>query len=402
MNRNRIWSLLAVMLVFVLSFTGCKGTDEFEVAQNYYVSSLKLASYEPSNIKKELSDYGMAALDSKIKYKVALYKVTYKTYFEGDTIVASGTICIPENAGKKDKFPILSYQHSTVLVKNDAPSVGYENFDNKFLNYVASMGYIVAIPDYIGFGSTSNEFHPFLNKQYTNSAIIDFIRAAKEFVGIEKISETNGKIFMAGYSQGASATLGALSAIENNALNDDIKITGAACGGGAYDLVSMEATVLAQSRYEQPYFMAYVLESFKTYDNLTLDYADVFNERYASKIPGIIDGIKTTTEINAELSEVVEELFTENYRLNNATDSIYTQLNTLLSENSIEAWKNTASIRLFHGMQDVWIKGDQSIQMEKAFTAAGSTDIEYTPLVGTHMIAAPLMFIEMLDWFPTL
>lgn len=402
MKRNQIGSLLAVLIVFVFSFTSCEDEEEPVLAQKYYVNKVQLASYSTSIIKQDFTTYGVTAMNESVKYDVALYKVTYKTVLDGDTIVASGTVSVPVGIGKKDKFPIISYQHATMVAQREAPSVGYEDLMNKVVNYVASMGYIVATSDYIGFGATSAMSHPFFQKEILNHVVVDFIRAAREFVSIEGVSKANGKIFMLGYSQGASVTLDALSAIENELINADIKVNAAACGGGAYDLLLMQNTMLAQARYEQPYYMAYMLESCKEYGNLDIDYSEIYNERYAKKIPGIVDGIKSGSEINAELSEVVEELFTENYRFNHATDSVFEDLNALLAENSTQAWKNTASIRLYHGMQDVWIKGDQSIQMEKAFKAAGSTNIKYEPLVGDHSLAAPFMVIEALKWFATL
>src|SRR5690606_4091336 len=114
-------------------------------------------------------------------YDIQIYKVVYKTLFEGDSVLASGVIAIPVPLTKKETFPLLSYQHGTIVKKNEAPSV---NTNAEFMTYVASAGMVVAIPDYIGFGASSSAFHPFMHKEYTVNAVLDMIRAAKELIKV--------------------------------------------------------------------------------------------------------------------------------------------------------------------------------------------------------------------------
>jgi hypothetical protein len=67
-------------------------------------------------------------------------------------------------------FPILSYQHGTIFRKNEAPSV---NTNNEFMLYLASTGMVVVIADYVGYGSSSTHFHPYMHKEYTVNAVLD-------------------------------------------------------------------------------------------------------------------------------------------------------------------------------------------------------------------------------------
>jgi alpha/beta superfamily hydrolase len=407
--KTRRLSLIATIFFAVLLFASCDPDEpEVIVARKHYVKSELLVTYPIEGVKTALNTMMLSQLNTQVKYGVKLYKVTYKTYFEGDSIVASGTIAVPETSDSKASFPLLSFQHGTITTKADAPSIGFNtNVSNQLMNYVASMGFIVAMPDYIGFGATQSKFHPFMVKQATNSAVIDFIRASKEFIGIDKPVSTNGKLFLAGYSQGATATMGALHAIETQLANADIKVTAAAAGGGAYDLNAFRNTIVKSNRYDQPNFVAYVLESFKKYEGLSIDYSEVYNPIYAPKIPGIVDGIKTGVEINAELSLVVEVLYTENFRMNFDADSKFTTMKTIMEKNSVRGWKSAVPINLYHGEKDEWIRSTQTTALVTELQAQGASKVNYTTLKNDaipmdHTNAAPFMVINSILWFKTL
>jgi alpha/beta superfamily hydrolase len=403
--KTRRLSLFATVLFAVLMFASCDPDEpEVIVARKHYVKSELLTTYSGDAVKTSLNAMMLSQLSTQVKHGVKLYKVTYKTVFEGDSIVASGTIAVPETSDSKASFPLLSFQHGTITAKTDAPSIGYNsNVSNQLMNYVASMGFIVAMPDYIGFGSTQSKFHPFMVKQATTNAVIDFIRASKEFIGIDKPVSTNGKLFMAGYSQGATATMGALRSIETELANADIKITAAAAGGGAYDLNRFRNTVLNLEKYDQPHFMAYVLKAFKEYEGLDVNYSEIYTATYAGKIPGLIDGVKNGVQINDELSLVIEELYTENFKTNFETDSKFATLKTIMENNSVRAWSTTTPIKMFHGEKDIWIRSTQSTDLVKEFQTLKNTSVNFTALQGMdHTTAAPIMIINSILWFKTL
>lgn len=407
--KTRRFSLIATIFFAVLLFASCDPDEpEVIVARKHYVKSELLITYPIEGVKTALNTMMLSQLNTQVKYGVKLYKVTYKTYFEGDSIVASGTIAVPETSDSKASFPLLSFQHGTITTKADAPSIGYNtNVSNQLMNYVASMGFIVVMPDYIGFGATQSKFHPFMVKQATNSAVIDFIRASKEFIGIDKPVATNGKLFLAGYSQGATATMGALHAIETELANADIKVTAAAAGGGAYDLNQFRSKVLDVKKYDQPHFLAYVMEAYKKYEGLDIDYSEVYTSEFAPKIPGIVDGIKTGVEINSELSLVVEVLYTENFRLNFETDSKFATLKTIMENNSVRGWKSSIPINLYHGDKDEWIRSTQTTGFVTELQTQGSSKVNYTSIKNDvipmdHTNAAPVMIVSSILWFKTL
>ncbi len=71
---------------------------------------------------------------------------------------------------------------------------------------LASIGYIAVLPDYIGYGDSTNELHPYVHAATLASATVDMNRAARKFLaGINR--STNGQFFLTGYSEGGYATL---------------------------------------------------------------------------------------------------------------------------------------------------------------------------------------------------
>ncbi|NQU87518.1 MAG: hypothetical protein HQ541_17330, partial [Mariniphaga sp.] len=73
-------------------------------------------------------------------------------------------MCIPIGT---DAYPLLSFQNGTNTLHANAPSVNPDWELYRFLEAVSSTGFVLAIPDYIGFGSTEEKFHPYLDKEST-------------------------------------------------------------------------------------------------------------------------------------------------------------------------------------------------------------------------------------------
>src|SRR5690606_3789760 len=151
----------------------------------------------------------------------------------------------------------ISLQHGTTFRKEDAPSVS-EQFTG--LEYFAAVGYIAIMPDYIGFGASSDIFHPYYDKKHAASAVIDMIHSVKEFLNEKNILYTE-QLFLAGYSEGGYVTLAAAKEIEENP-NHGLTITAVAAGAGGYDLLNMLESITSHSYYSYPAYLAYVLMSY--------------------------------------------------------------------------------------------------------------------------------------------
>lgn len=395
------WVFILVSLFLIV---GCGEDNDDEIIPKYLVDSELFTPALPNtaeNIKSFLAPFGMTELTAKVKYDIQIHRITYKTLFEGDSILVSGVVASPMANDKKETFPVMSYQHGTLFRKADAPSV---NTANEFMCWLASTGLVVIIPDYIGFGASSFNFHPYMHKQYTINAVLDMIRASKEFIKIEKPCEINDKLFLLGYSQGGGATVAALSAIENLPANSDLKVTASAAGGGAYDMKGFREWIMNQQRYDKPSYLAYLLESYLKYTDLDIDYNLVFKDKYAQLIPGLIDGIKSDDAINSAFdSYAVSGLFHNDFQNNAtfATNPVYASMRKAFDDNKVTGWAIQSSLSLYYGTTDVWVPGDQTMVLFQQFQDKGvGAKVRMRPLVGmNHITAFPTTIQESLDWF---
>lgn len=402
MKKLQFLAIIAISLIIV---SACNNGNNDNVVQRFlidYQEVVPTISPDVDGIKEMLTKNGQGSIADKVQYNIKIYKITYKTYFLQDSITASGLVAVPIPESKKDEFSLLSYQHGTLIRKLDAPSV---NYNNEFITYIASTGMVVAIPDYIGFGASQQVYHPYMVNEYTTNAVLDMIRATKELIGLEKEFSLNGRMFMYGYSQGASATLGSLKAIENNALNNDLSVTAAVCGAGAYDLAEMRKWILKQNRYEQPVLVAYMLKSYAEYENVSDDFSLVFNNEVASTIPPQLDGSKDLNTINGTFGTFhVGELFNDNFESDSVFEDAtgdYTPLVQAFSNNKLNAWSISTSLSIHYGSEDLWIPGDQSLSLYKEFQNNGSgVKVKLERFDGlNHATAFPASLTKALNWF---
>ncbi|MBT8492937.1 MAG: lipase family protein [Deltaproteobacteria bacterium] len=148
-------------------------------------------------------------------YETHLHTVRYQTQDRGQTIEATGMVIVP-TVDDPEEFPVLLFLHGTTGLNDQcAPSRNLDDDESPnfqaaaLLSLIASYGYIVVAPDYIGqkaTGSASPELHPYLVGEPTAIASWDSVRAAKKFVAdLDETEATPGKIAVWGASQGGHA-----------------------------------------------------------------------------------------------------------------------------------------------------------------------------------------------------
>ncbi len=377
-----IYQLLLLLFVGLFVITGCnKGGEEEEIIPQYLVDFERHAPAIPLTaqningmiqaVSAEFPDIDISSLTAKVKYNVEVHKIVYKTLFEGDTIMASGIVATPVQQNKNDVFPVMSYQHGTIFRKAEAPSV---NISQELMTYMASTGMVVVIPDYIGFGASAAEFHPYMHNEYTVNAVLDMIRASKEFVKTEKPCNINNKLFLFGYSQGGSATVGALSAIENDNNNSDLTVTAAAAGAGAYDLAQLRRWIMLQQRYDKPSYIVYLIESFSRYAGVSNGFDNVFAPQFAENLSGMIDGATPEQTINESFGTFhVGSLFNFEFRDNDTFETApeFESLRNAFTENKISGWANETDLIIYSGTEDSWVPLEQSTRLHLEFQQQG-------------------------------
>ncbi len=262
---------------------------------------------------------------------VNVYRMVYKSSIEDIEYEASGLVCMPATKGA---YPVLCFLNGTNTLNSDAPSNNPTSFSYQMVESVASMGFIVVIPDYPGFGASSDIMHPYLIKEPTVQSVVDMIRAAGEFTekGI-KGYEMEKDLYFYGYSQGGWAALTMHKAIETS-YSTEFTLKGSACGSGAYDLGFINSEFLEHTTYPSPMYIAYIAQAYKSYGETTLPLSSMFKEPYATLIPSLFDGLHSAGQINSALTTTVANLVTANY-LSNYEGVEFSGVRSALLNNSV-------------------------------------------------------------------
>ena len=103
---------------------------------------------------------------------------------------------------------------------------------------------IVIMPDYEGYGVSSDRTHPYLVETVTAQQVVDAVT-----YGLELYGKLNGadntlplkddwRSFSIGFSQGGAVALAVQRNIEQNNLSDQLHFRGTICGDGPYDLIA--------------------------------------------------------------------------------------------------------------------------------------------------------------------
>ena len=408
--KNNIFRNI-IVFVFILSiFSSCdlfNNNDDKKPTEQYLVSYEKIASYLPSFIGSVLGGFvdtypGFTPIIAEIEHGVTVYKISYVTTFNGDDVIASGLVCIPTSAGE---YPIMSYQNGTNTEHSKAPTVNPKDELFLFLEFMASTGFVVTIADYLGFGSSDNMFHPYLDEESTVQSVIDMQRAVKEFVANylkDEIGvELNNDYYITGYSQGGWTTMQLQKAIETN-YSDAFNLRASVCSAGPYDLNYINEYVLDLEDYPMPYYLGYIFNSYYNLDGNTIPIEEIFKPPFASTVLTLYDGTKSGTEINDLLDTKISRLFTADFISGYSTDAKYASVKDMLVANSVTAWKTTTPTLLIHGTKDTFVPPQVTSRIFQGFLneGVGVNQVRMLSIPGgTHQTSIVPAGLTAINWF---
>jgi pimeloyl-ACP methyl ester carboxylesterase len=406
--KSKLYPKILVLILSVIFVSSCHNIfdgDEEPPVNEYLLDYELKKSYLPVIVEtvfdQLVDEYpDIEQIRDRVSYGIMVYKLTYKTTFRGEEKMASGLACIPIGEGN---FPVISYQNGTNTLHSNAPTENPNRDLYMMLEFVASTGFVISLPDYLGFGSSDNMFHPYLHKESTVQSTIDMLRAVREFAMTEKIGLLN-EFYITGYSQGGWATMNLQKTMEQEYSGEFDLMASVPCAG-PYDLTYINEYIRNRETYPMPYFLGYIANSYINSGEMTTPLDAIFNESYASKIPGLYDGSKDGEEINEELTTNISELLTDEYLHNFETDTIYSSLKSALETNSISAWNTSVPTRIVHGTADDFVPYQISKNTYDDFIDLGVSTNKVTliPLEGMGhtdgIIPAGLISI---NWFLTL
>ena len=373
------------LLVILLVSTRCSDDDQpsVDVSSGKLIESISAGTQTAATLKLLVTVSGYKIDASILKHDVEVFKVKYRTKFQGEDITASGLIILPQT---DESVSMLSFQHGTITLANDAPSVqSTGSFDVLLYSAISSAGFVAVIPDMIGFGSSSNTFHPYYVEEPTARAVSDMIVAARELADQKKLA-FDGKLFLAGYSQGGYATMAAHKAIESEAIAGMTLVASFPAAGG-FDLKAVQEYLFSQTEYTNPYYLAYLVNSYQLYYKENNLLKDFFNEPYASAAPGLFDGKHAASNIDAQLTASIKDLVSADILTGVDTQPRFNYIVTLLNENSlVNQWYPKTQMYVYHGLDDTTVPYSNSESTYQKLIANGASTDQFhlISLQGDH------------------
>jgi alpha-beta hydrolase superfamily lysophospholipase len=336
------------------------------------------------------SDYALF-----IRGGVKQYKIVYKTKnTDGTDIQASGALIIPTIPNLKEALPLASYQHGTIFSDNEAPSYFTTEGEGTIASVMATLGYIVAAPDYIGYGSTKNLPHTYEHREGLATASLDMLRAAKEFILRESIN-WNTNVYLGGYSEGGFATLALQKKIEEEAPNE-FKLKASSCGAGAYNKTLSFKTIASTPSSGDPTHNASYIWVILTYDNiykLNRAMTSYFKEPYASQIQKDKQNVRIQGSFNSIISDAIKQ---------SLTDNSDTALINAVKDNDIFDWKPKTPTMLTHGTADTYVPYFNTQTTYDAMVKRGATNVKLNAVAnGTHGSTVERYLLDTIAFFAT-
>ncbi len=397
--------LLAILIASLFSTPGCKKESvDTEPVNEVLVSYQLILNHPIETIKQQIGVWQnlypeAVSLVNNTAYAVDVYKVTYKSMYKGESVMASGLVCLPKS---QESFPVISFQNGTNTLKKACPSENPTSYYFSLMEYMAGNGYIIALPDYIGFGASAQYLHPYYERETTDRAVIDLLRACHEMLAEKDIQvQSNGDHFLMGYSQGGWATLSALNNIETN-YKTSISVKATSCGAGAYDMMAMSDYVLEQTVFPGPLYLPYFIYSQQLFGAHADPLSKFFNEPYATRIPEIFNGTYTNDQVNARLNDTIPVLLNSSMIAGFSSGADFEQLRSLLTKNSVTAWVPTSKINFYHGSADLNVPPVQSQLIYNSFVnlGVGQDKIQLINLPDTdHEFSLLPWGLKTISWF---
>lgn len=387
-------SFKLILFVFIVSFWSCNPDKEPAVVSSNLVSGTALKTLSREEFKAKLNS-ALGATGQQISLFVTSgikqYKISYTTTApSGEKITASGALVVPTET--KTPLALVSYQHGTIFNDTDAPSYFNDQSEATIGTFLASTGFIIAMPDYIGYGDSKNVDHPYEHAPGLSQGTVDFLLAVKQFIKNEKIN-WNNNLMLAGYSEGGFATMATQKLIEEK-YSSEFKLKASSLGAGAYNKpLTVENFLKNKTSGEVINNRSYVwvMLTYNKLYKINRPMTDYFIEPYAADITK--NGFRVS--INKSFDEILQPKFKAG--ILDKSDMAWT---AALNDNNLTNWKTNTITKLYHGTKDTYVPIINSESALSGLKAKGSPNVTLDKITdGTHSSSVNAYYLGTLELF---
>jgi acetyl esterase/lipase len=382
MNRLIKYLKLAILLPGLCTMQGC----EKEESPEYRDRGTIIATEQKAHVTvaQVIQNVDKLSVQGTAQHGVKLISITYRTECNGRQLDTRGMLFLPDGV---DTVFLIAYFHGTQLPlelldfydSDDAIPSNYDGGPDQFEEprnmglAWASAGYTVFMPDYVGYGSTIDEEHPYLSYAEMFKANIDGLIAAKQYLAGTGRTYDN-RLFLTGWSQGGGSALSSHRFIQEG--------------------YAGQFNVVATSGLAGPYHFNRFIDEILANKDEELNISNIFSwSMYAlnkySADPRPTDQLFAYPVYDQFAaifppSKIPSEIF-NGYFLSKIIDGSDVQFRKLLDDNTFsEGWTPTGKVFLHHGDADDVVYYFNSVDARDGLNAAGGDVTLYTYPGGDH------------------
>lgn len=298
----------------------------------------RATSTSVSEIMQQLLDF------SKSISAIELSGLYESVDVDGKPIILSGKVIMPAQ-GPIKRYILVS--HYTIASNREAPSNIFS-----LEGLLVKLGYALIIPDYLGYGVTADQVHPYLVMELTAQNVVDMYNAVVPFMELAGCTPEHEDIYLMGYSQGGATTMAVQHMIEHH--NLPIKIRRVFAGGGPYDVKYTYDQFVETNLASYPCAVPIMMQGMVVGNKLDLDISKMMASNiYVNLDKWVNSKLYTTAQINALIgTKQTDKLLTPTGM--NRTSKEVSELYKAMTNNSIltYSWTPEAPVFLFHSMDD--------------------------------------------------
>lgn len=269
---------------------------------------------------------------------------------DGWPVTLSGKVMLPQK-GRPKRMIIVS--HYTVCSNREVPSNCFS-----LEGVLVKLGYGLIIPDYMGYGVSSDKVHPYLVMDLTARNVFDMYLAVKPWLEAVGRKPEYDDIYLMGYSQGGATTMAVEHLIETEycypEFDDYTQIHRVFAGGGPYDVKATYERFVNTDTASYPVAVPLVLQGMIMGNHLDIKMSDMLQDWISDNIDDWINSKNyTSSQINALIGTyVTHEMLTEE-AMNQKSDKV-AELFKAMTMNSIVSynWLPQANVYIMHSMDD--------------------------------------------------
>jgi hypothetical protein len=289
MKRWQVWTAVAAAAGLLAACGG--GRDDPAPVRGGVIAVDAFGSFTQAQVDAGTAAAGTGAITGPAGCDVIVQRLRYQTQAPGGAFATASTaVMVPSGtaAGCTGTRPVLLYAHGTTTTKSfNMAAVASNGEASLVMAMFAAQGYIVVAPNYLGYDTSSLNYHPYLNAEAQALDMIDGLRAARAYLNTSSATRPSGQLFISGYSQGGHVAMATHKVLERDHAGE-FTVTASGPMSGPYNLVGLsDAVTLGQAPVNggATIFLPLLTTSYqRAYGNVYSTPADVYQAPWAATV----------------------------------------------------------------------------------------------------------------------